>query len=225
MSKKQSSTAEQNLQQVETALGRSEQWIEDNQKSITIFVLAFIIAVGGYWGFKKLYVEPRNVDAQKAVFQAQNYFGNDDFQQALDGDGVTPGFLEIIDSYGNTKAGKLAKYYAGISYLNLGQYEEALGYLKSFKTKNPELKAVKEGAIGDCYLELGEKDQALKYYNSAIAVNDAVTTPFFLLKKGMLLEEMGNKTEALKAYTTIKEEYAESVEASQIEKYISRVSL
>src|SRR5690606_41323011 len=87
------------------------------------------------------------------------------------------------DSYGNTKAGKLAKYYAGISYLNLGQYEEALGYLKSFKTKNPELKAVKEGAIGDCYLELGEKDQALKYYNSAIAVNDAVTTPFFLLKK------------------------------------------
>ncbi len=225
MSNKQSSAAEQNLQQVETALGRSEQWIEDNQKSITIFILAILIAVGGYWGFKKFYVEPRNNDAQKAAFQAQNYFGNDDFLQALNGDGVAPGFLEIIDSYGSTKVGKLSKYYAGISYLNLGQYDEALTYLKSFNTKNPELKAIKEGAIGDCYLELGDKDQALKHYNSAIAVNEAVTASFYLLKKGMLLEEMGNKAEALKAYNTIKEEYAESVEASQIEKYISRVSL
>lgn len=225
MSKKTTTSAEQNLQSVETALGKTEMFIEENQKNITIFILALIILVGGYWAYKKLYMEPRNEEAQKAAFIAQNYFSDNEFQLAVDGDGMAPGFLKIIDSYGNTKTGKLSKYYVGVSYLHLGQYEDAITFLSGFKTKNPELKAIATGAIGDAHLELGNQDKALKQYDLAIAVNNDITTPFYLLKKGLVLESMGNKGEALKAYLIIKEQYGNSAEARQIDKYITRVSL
>ncbi len=224
MSKKEN-TAETNLENVEHALGRSERFIEDNQKNITIFVLALIIAVGGYWAYKKLYMEPRNAEAQQSVFHAQNYFNNDQFQIALDGDGMAPGFLEVIDNYGNTQAGRLSKYYAGISYLHLGEFEMAIDYLKGFKTKNIELKAIANGAMGDANIELGNQEEALKLYSKAIDSKNELTSPFYLLKKGILLEEMGNKADALKAYQTIKDEYKDSAEARQIDKYITRASL
>jgi tetratricopeptide (TPR) repeat protein len=224
MSKKES-TAENNLENVEHALGRSERFIEDNQKNITIFVLALIIVVGGYWAYKKLYMEPRNAEAQQSVFHAQNYFNNDEFQIALDGDGMAPGFLEVIDNYGNTQAGKLSKYYAGISYLHLGEFEMALDYLNGFKTKNEELKAIANGAMGDAHLELDNQEEALRFYNKAIDSKNELAAPFYLLKKGILLEEMGNKEDALNAYQTIKDDYENSAEARQIDKYITRVSL
>jgi tetratricopeptide (TPR) repeat protein len=224
MSKKES-TAENNLENVEHALGRTERFIEENQKNITIIVLAIIIVVGGYWAYKKLYMEPRNAEAQQSIFHAQNYFSNDEFQTALDGDGMSPGFLEIIDDYGNTQAGKLSKYYAGISYLHLGEFELAIDYLKDFKTDNEELGAIANGAIGDANVELGNQEEALKWYTRAIKSENEIAAPFYSLKKGILLEEMGNKSEALEAYQLIKDQYEDSSEARQIDKYITRVSL
>jgi tetratricopeptide (TPR) repeat protein len=224
MSKKEN-TAETNLENVEHALGRSERFIEDNQKNITIFVLALVIVVGGYWAYKKLYMEPRNAEAHQSVFHAQNYFNNDQFQIALDGDGMAPGFLEVIDNYGNTQTGKLSKYYAGISYLHLGEFEMALDYLKGFKSSNVELQAIANGAMGDAHIELGNQEEALKFYDKAIDLKNELTAPFYLLKKGIVLEEMDNKAEALKAYQTIKDEYETSAEAGQIDKYITRASL
>jgi len=224
MSKKETA-AETNLESVEHALSSTEKFIEDNQKNITIIVLALIILVGGYWAYKKLYMEPRNEEAQQSIFQAENYFNNEQFQTALDGDGMAPGFLEIIDSYSNTQTGNLSKYYAGISYLHLGEFETAIDYLKDFNTKNIELKAIATGAIGDAYLELDNKEEALRYYNKAISIENELTTPFYLLKKGIVLEEMGNKEDALKAYQIIKDDFETSTEARQIDKYITRVSL
>jgi tetratricopeptide (TPR) repeat protein len=224
MAKKQT-TAENNLENVEHALGRSEQFIEENQKSITIFILALIILVGGYWAYKKLYLEPLEAEAQAQVFHAQSYFNNDEFQIAIDGDGMNPGFLEIIDNYGSTSAGRVSRYYAGISYLHLAEFEEAINYLKKFKTKNAELKAISTGAIGDAYLELGESAEALKWYTNASKVKNEMTTPFYLMKKGIVLEQMGDNSKALEAYKAIKEEYPNSSEARQIDKYITRVSL
>lgn len=104
MSKKET-TVENNLENVEHALGRTEKFIEDNQKTLTIILLALIVLVGGYWAYKKFYEEPRNTEAQKSIFQAQQYFGNEEFQLAIDGDGMEPGFLDVIDNYGGTQAG------------------------------------------------------------------------------------------------------------------------
>ncbi len=217
--------AESNIKNVEQALGRTENFIEENQKPISIAIIALIVIVGGYWAYIKLYKEPRNAEAQQLVYHAQDYFDEDDYETALEGDGINPGFLEIIDEYGNTKIGNLSKYYAGISYLHIGEFDEALHYLKKFKTKNNELKAISSGAIGDAYLELDDKFEALKWYEKAVSIDHDITTPFYLLKKGILNEAIGNSDQALLDFTTIKEKYQDSAEAQQIDKYIIRVNL
>ncbi len=218
--------ADSNLENVEQALGRTELFIEKNQKTITIIVLALIVLVGGYWAYKKLYIEPLEVEAQRQVFYAQASFGNDEYQEALDGDGNSPGFLEIIDTYGNTPIGNLAHYYAGISYLHLGEFEDAIKYLKKFKTADIELKSIAAGAIGDAQLELGNKEEAVKAYNKAISSpTSEITTPYYLLKMGIVYEELGENEKALEAYKSIKEDYKSSAEARQIDKYIVRVKL
>lgn len=225
MSKKEKK-AENSLENVEQALGRTELFIEKNQKTITIIVLALIVLVGGYWAYKKLYIEPLEVEAQRQVFYAQTSFSNDEYQVALEGDGNSPGFLEIIDTYGNTPIGNLSNYYAGICYLHLGEFENAINYLKKFKTSNIELKSIAAGAIGDAQLELGNKEEAVKAYNKAISSpTSEITTPFYLLKIGVVYEELGENEKALKSYQTIKEDYKNSSEARQIDKYITRVKL
>jgi len=213
------------FENVESALTKTEQFIEDNQKLISFAAIALIILVGGYWAFKKLYMQPLQKEAQENVFQAQQYFQTDSFNLALNGDGMNPGFLEIIDQYGSTDVGELSEYYAGACYLNLGDYENAVDYLKGFSTDEPILMATAQGATGDAYLELGNSEDAIKWYQKAAKTDNELIAPVYLFKLGLLYEQSGNKEEALKAYNKIKNDYENSSEARQIDKYITRVKI
>jgi tetratricopeptide (TPR) repeat protein len=225
MSKKQKETTADSFENVEQALTKTEQFIEDNQKMLTIVALAIILIVGGYWGLKKLYFQPLEKEAANSIYAAQNYFQIDSFKLALNGDGNNLGFLDVIDEYGSTKPGNLANYYAGICYLHLGNYEDAIDYLNDFSTDDEFLLATTNGAKGDAYLEMGDKEEALKYYQKAAGYQNDLTTPTYLMKLGMLYEDLGNKEEAVKAYSLIKKDFKKSPEARQIDKYITRASL
>ena len=213
------------FENVESALTRSEQFIEDNQKTISLVAIAVIVVVAGIWGVKKLYFQPREQKAQSEMFFAQHYFEGDSFKLALNGDGTNSGFLEIIDDFGSTKAGELAHYYAGISYLNIGEYENAIKHLDKFSTKEEMLSAMAVGATGDAYLELGNNDKALSHYKKAASVKNEMTAPYFLMKLGMLQEQMGNNADAVKTYQIIKDEYMASTEVCQVDKYLTRAQL
>jgi tetratricopeptide (TPR) repeat protein len=225
MSKKKTAKPLENLKEVEHALTSAEQFFEDNSKIISIIfgtaiVLALIILLT-----HRFYLAPRETKAQDQMFAAQQYFEKDSFNLAVNGDGNYPGFLDIIDNYGRTKAGKLAKYYTGISYLQMGKFKDAVEYLEAFKTDDLLLGSVKLGATGDAYAELGEKDKALKLYTEAARLNDnAFTSPKYYLKAGLLYESAGNKDKALEMYRMIKDKYPETEEGRTIDKYIARLT-
>ncbi|PWE00722.1 tetratricopeptide repeat protein [Marinilabilia rubra] len=216
---------EDSFENVESALTKTEQFIEDNQKLISFAAIALIIIVGGYWAFKKLYMQPLQKEAQEKVFQAQQYFQTDSFNLALNGDGMNLGFLDVIDQYGATDVGELAEYYAGVCYLNLENYEEAIDYLKDFSTEEPVLNATAQGATGDAYLEMGDTEEAIAWYKKASSLDNELVAPLYLFKLGLLYEEAGQNENALETYTKIKEEYENSFEARQIDKYITRVKI
>jgi len=212
-----------NLVQVESALTKSEQFLESNQKMIAIVIGTIIVVAVGYFGLNKFYLEPRTVDAQEQLFMAQNYFEKDSFNLALNGDGNNPGFLDIIDDFGSTDAGNLSNYYAGISYLHLGQYENAISYLKKFDTDDVLLGPVSIGAQGDAQLELGKTDKALDLYTEAYKMSEnELTAPVYMMKAGELLESSDKNADALKLYETIKQKYPETTEGRSIDKYIAR---
>nr|WP_321410454.1 tetratricopeptide repeat protein [uncultured Carboxylicivirga sp.] len=226
MSKQQKGAhADENLEHVESALSKTEHFIEENQNTLTIVALVIIAIVAGYYGLSKLYFQPLENNAQKQIFYAQQYFEQDSFKLALNGDGINPGFIEIMDEYGSTKAGKLSAFYAGVSNLHLGNYEEAISFLSDFSTGDELIAATAAGAMGDAYMELGKTDDAISQYKKASSFDNNLTAPTYLMKLGIAYEAANNKEEAVKAYTTIKDQYKTSSEARQIDKYITRAEL
>lgn len=215
-----------NLEELESALTRTEQFIEDNQKTITYIIGGVVLVVAAYLGFNKFYMQPREKEALSQMFMAVDYFEKDSFNLAINGDGNYLGFLDIIDDYGSTKSANRAKYYTGISYLYLGQYENALDYLNDFDTDDLLLQPITEGAKGDAYLELGENEKALKQYRKAYETTDnELTTPVYMMKAANLLETMNRPNDALSLYKSIKEKYPKSNEGMEADRYIARLEV
>lgn len=215
-----------NLEGVESALTKTEQFIEDNQKTLTYVVGVAVLVVAAYLGFQKFYITPLETEAQSSMFVAEQYFQKDSFNLAINGDGNNWGFLDIINDFGMTKSANLAKYYTGISYLHLGDYEEAISYLKKFKSNDLMVSTVAIGAIGDAYAELEDYSKAISQYEKAAANNpNDFTTPVYLNKAAMLYEQEGNYKKAIAIYENLKENYSKSQEGRNADKYIARAKL
>lgn len=214
---------EERLENVENALSKTELWIEEHQKLIYGIIGAVIIIAGIIWGLKALN-DRKNANASKEIFTAQRYFEKESYEAALKGDGNYLGFTEVYDQFSNTKTGKLAAYYAGISNMKLGNYNEAIDYLKKFNGKDKILAPMALGAIGDCYMELDDINNAVAYYVKAAnkSKND-FTGPMFLSKAGMTYEILGDYANALKCYQTLKANYPLSNEAFEISKNIANI--
>ena len=226
MAKRKKSQAPDRLQEVESALSRTEKYIEDNQKPLTIIILALVVAVIVFMGYKRFIVIPAEKEAQSQMFMAERYFEQDSFNLALYGDGNNLGMLDIIDEYGITKSSELAHYYAGISFLNLGEFELAIEQLEKFSSNDQMINLIAKGAIGDAYLELGEPTKAIVYYEKAATTEDNIfVNPFYLMKAGLVYESQEEFQKALETYQKIKDNYPESQEGQKMEKYIAKVKL
>ena len=230
---------DERLESIETTLTNTELFIEKNQKTITIVLVALIVAVLAVFGVKKYYFEPREKNAQEAIYHAEQYFENDNFTTALNGDGNYLGFIDVINEFGGTKTANLAKYYAGICYLNTGDFNNAINYLKEFKGKDVIVSSLAAGnsagamtgfmgmgmaagAMGDAYMELDKVAEAAASYEKAAANENTFSSPFYLLRAGIAYEMAGNYQKAIDTYKRIKAEYPNSNEAFSIEKYIAR---
>jgi tetratricopeptide (TPR) repeat protein len=208
---------------VEEALSKTERFIEKNQKLLTIVIGVIVVLVLIFFGFKRFYLAPREQEAKEQMFMAQQYFEMDSLNLALNGDGMYPGFLKIIDDYGMTKGANLSKYYSGICYLKMGNFEQAIDYLKSFKGKDQIIGPMAKGAIGDAYVELNQPAKAVEYYiGAADLVENEFTTPLFLIKAGWTYEILNEYPKAVSTYERIKYKFPTSTEAREIDKYIAR---
>lgn len=225
MSKTTKTHADENLEIVEGALSKSEKFIEENSKMLTIVLAAIIAVVAIYFAYSKFYIAPQQEKAVSEMFFAEQYFEVDSFNLALNGDGNHFGFLYIIDEYGSTKAANLSHYYAGFSYLHLGQFDEAVKHLNKFSKKDPILGSLAYGGLGDAYLELGKKSDAISNYMKAADEENEFTTPMFLFKAALVHESDGKYADALKLYERIDAEYKLSAEGRTISKYIERAKL
>jgi tetratricopeptide (TPR) repeat protein len=225
MARKNKEENDQGLKNVEETLTKTEQFLEENYKSLLIILGVIVVLVGIFW-LGRMYLNKKSDEAQSQMYQAQRWLEMDSLKLALNGDGNYLGFIDIAKNYKLTRAGNLAKYGAGICYLHLGQYQDAIDYLSKYSKKDKIIASLATGAIGDAYIELGETDKGLaKYIEAANYAKSPFNTPLFLMKAGQIYELQQKFTEAMKVYEQIKNEYPESTEGTQIEKYIARVKL
>ena len=229
MTEKHKSQTEDPEVAIQSAIGRVEGFIMNNGRSLLTALIVVVVVVGGFFGYKYLISGPRAEKAAAMMFVAEQQFAVDSVALALNGDGNVAGFLEVIDRYGSTDEGNLARHYAGICYLRLGEYQQALDYLKEYSasTKSvPEalLAAQNCGLQGDAYAQLENYAEAVRMYEKAVAASDnSLSAPYYLKKAGGVYEKLGDYAKALAAYERISDDYPASMEARDIQKYIGRI--
>jgi tetratricopeptide (TPR) repeat protein len=225
MAKNKKDVNPQTISSVEQTLTRTEQFLEENYRTLLI-VLGIIVALVGIVWLGKLYLNKRNDEAQSQMYQAERYLEIDSFKLALNGDGNYLGFLDIAKDYKFTSSGNLARYSAGICYLHLGEYKEAIDFLNKYSKEDKVIGSLAIGAIGDAYVESGDIDKGVsKYIEAADFAKNSFNTPIFLMKAGELYELSGKYSDALKVYERIESEYPESTEGKTINNYIARIKL
>jgi len=204
-------------------VSKTERYIDENQKSLTIIISAIVILIAMYFIYTKWYIAEEELNAQREMYMAEIWFERDSLDLAIYGDMQWPGFEEIVDEYSITPSGNLANYYLGICYLRKGMFEDAIESLSAFDSDDLMVSSVATGAIGDAYMELGEVKTAASFYMDA--ANDKendFTSPIYLMKAAAAYEELENYKKALGIYENIKKNYADTKEGLEVEKYLER---
>ena len=212
----------ENAEAVVEAVSKTEKFFNENGKLLSIIAVAVVVVAAGIFCWYKFAYQPAQAEAQGQMALAEENFRAGDFELALNGDGNVLGFAQIIDEYG-AKAGNAVYFYAGVCELQLGNWDLAIDYLKSYKGKDAILKARATACIGDAYVGLEDYKKALGYFEEAANTVDNMFAAGYLLKAGAVAEKLGQNDKALSFYETIKDKYPQSMEAYDIDKYIGRI--
>lgn len=198
-------------------------WYESNRKNANIILIALIVAIAGFIYYLKVYQPQQELAAAGQLFMAERYFEKDSMNQVLKGDGKYPSAVDVADEYGNTKAGNLAKFYAGRAYMSKKDFKSALEYLEDVSFDDEIMAAMILGLQGDCHSELGETEKAADiYYKAGTKRENLFTSPILLMKAGQHYEVAKNYEAAVKAYKLIRDKYKESQQAQFSNKFIAR---
>ena len=205
------------------AVSKTDLFFKENKNLIIGVAVAAVLVAFGIFAFQKWYYQPKAREAQQQLYPAEMAFKAESWETALNGDGNNLGIAQVIEDYG--KASPAAAWFeAGICELQLGNYESAIDYLKNYKGKDAILKARSISCMGDAYVGLEDYAKALDCFVKAAGVIDNIYAAAYLLKAGVTAEQLGKNEEALKYYKTIKEQYPQSMEGYDIDKYISRLA-
>ncbi|MDO5511025.1 MAG: tetratricopeptide repeat protein [Weeksellaceae bacterium] len=210
--KEQKTATEEVFQSLEHTAQRSEHFLEKNAKILGLVFGALVLVAMGYFAYLRFVQEPRNAEAMNEIGTAVTMFDNDSMQLALHGSpGAYMGLEEVIENYGGTDVGNLAKYYAGIARYETGDYQGAIDILGKFNTNEAATKAMKHGAMGDAFVQLGDKDKAIKEYEKAVNASNLETMQRIFVKKGAILaHDMGQPDKGLKLIDDFVKMYGEA---------------
>lgn len=210
-----------------SAQTQGENFFEKNSKMVVVAIVVIFALAAAIFGYKKVIVEPRMTKAQEMLFEAQYQFEsqNADFALALNGDENTPGFAQVVEQYGNTPAGNLARMYAAACSLRLGEFDQAQSYINSFKNvkgvPGEIINAMAAGIKGDIAVEKGDNAAAAKLFEQAAKVSENdFTTPMYLRKAALVYTAMGNEAKAAELMKKINDEYPASYDAREAMKLV-----
>lgn len=213
---------EETIVDIQGVYSKADSFLHNNKNGIYGGIAAIVLIVCGVFGYK-YYQNTQNEEAAELIWKAEYYFEVDSLNKAINGDGAYLGFQSIADNYSGTKTGNLAEYYLGICYMQKGEFQAAIDHLEKCKLDDEVVGAIAKGSIGDAYVELGNTEEGIKYFEKAVSHSENnFTSPIYLLKAGLAYEKLGNWTKALEVYNNIKDNFPNSVEGRDIDKYIAK---
>ncbi len=213
------------------AMNKTELFLERNGRTMSYVILALFLLAALIYGYRAMIVAPRAEKAAAMIAQAQSRFESEtpDYELSLLGDANGAGFLEVIEQFGGTPSGNLAKHYAGICYLRTGDLENAVAYLAKFSPVSgipgAIINAQNFGLQGDVAVEQQDYAKAVKFYNKAVKASDNnLTAPMYLRKAALAEQALGHAAQAAALLERLLASYPMSMEAREAEKLLGGVN-
>ena len=226
----QESTTAEVFSSLDEGASKTEEWVSKNQNYILGVIGVIAVGLLGYLAYIQFVQKPKDASAANELYYPQQYFDqalnatterDSLFNLALNGAEGKYGFLDIIDEYPGTKAANLATYSAGMAYLSMQKYQEAISFLGDFSSEDAILGAMAKGGIGDAFMQLNQPAEALGYYESAFKHNtNDFSTPKYLYKAGVTALELNENDKALQYFQRIKDDFPGADEARTIDAFI-----
>lgn len=204
----------------------------ENKKYISYALTALVLVVVGIF----IFINNRRANNEKAAAEFAKIFPIYDegasevnqFNVAIDGQpekGIM-GLKAIVENYGGTDAGELARYYLGNAYYQLGQYDEALKAFDGFSSSSPFLTASAYAGLAGCYEVKQDLAKAATYFEKAANTQaDLMHTPEYLNSAARCYGLSGEKEKAVTLYKRLKKDYPTSTFAREVDRYIAQFSV
>ena len=187
------------VNEIDETIKASTSFIEKHFKTIAVATCGVLAAIIICLVVNQYYIQPNKIEAADNIAVAQQHFQQGMYEQALNGDGTNLGFLQIIEQYGSTPSGNIARLYAGLCYANTDRAEEAVKYLEDYdQCDDMMVSNASIAALGNVYAQLGQNEKAADtLLKAAKRANSTTLSPLFYLQAGQLYESLGNKDKAL----------------------------
>lgn len=218
----------QNADSGEVVIAKAKDFWEKNNKLIMIICVAIIVIVGGYFGYQSFVKKPKEAKAADMMFKAEEYYRKDSLAKALNGDGQYSGFLKVIEKYGGTDGGKLARFYAGDIYIRLGDNENGIKHLKKFSTNSKPVQARAYKLLGDAHADLGKNKEAFDYYKKAahhFEEDEANSAQYMFMAAYFADRVLKDKKAAIELFKELKQKYPRTTQGFDADNYLAQLGV
>ncbi len=202
---------------------KSYNYFYDNKAKLIGYGIGILIVAAAV----VFYINYRVADNQTAgveLSQMMNYYDNGSYLEAIEGKVGTNivGLKKIVEKYGSTEKGEIAKIYLANSYNRLGEYDEALKYYEDYDGDTDMYKAT--ALAGEAGIYAGKKQylKAANLYKEAASVTKYnVLNPDYLMQAGINYLAVNLIKEAKQAFQKIREDYHSSSAARNLTQYLA----
>lgn len=196
-----------------------------NKKNVQIAGGALVVIIGGWLAYQFLYLNPRNKEANEALWHVEQWVELDSMNWVLQGNGEFIGAEELMSKYSGTVAAEKAKYYTACAKRNNGDFQGALDLFKDVDFNDNTVGVQAIGNAGDMYVELGQLDDAAdwlqKAANKAMSADskDALA-PVYLMKAARVQLERQDFAAAKELLQEVVDNFKRSQEIGEAQKML-----
>jgi len=199
-------------------------YFSQNQKPLLIAAGVFVVLVAAIF----LYKSHQKANDEKAAYEmskVMSLYDSGSYLDAIQGKGAKIiGLKKIVDEYGSTKNGEIAKIYLANSYFYLGKTDEALKVYKDYGGSNEIFEASALAGQAGCLEAIDQNEQAADLYKKASAVSDANSlNSEYLLKAGIDYMKIGKKADAKELFEKIRKDYNTTAAFREVDRYYSQL--
>lgn len=196
-----------------------------NKKNVQIAGGALVVIIGGWLAYQFLYLNPRNKEANEALWRVEQWVELDSMNWVLQGNGEFIGAEELMNKYSGTVAAEKAKYYAACAKRNNGDFQGALDLFKDVDFNDNTVGVQAIGNAGDMYVELGQLDDAADWLQKAAkkamsADSKDALAPVYLMKAARVQVERQDFASAKELLQEVVDNFKRSQEIGEAQKML-----